>query len=138
MAFDEILADRVRSSLAYHLVACVEKRMMGGLCFMVSGKMCLGVVDQRLMVRLDPEIYADSLNKTGCTPMDFTGKPMRGFVFVRPEGHRSKKQLESWIELALEFNPRAKASQRRRTAGKSSSRRSRTGRTSGRNKGSAT
>ena len=90
MAYDEELADRVRRIFADRSVAFEEKRMMGGLCFMVDGKMCVGVEKERLMVRIDPEIYDEALGRKGCVPMDFTGKPMRGFVFVNEEGIDSK------------------------------------------------
>lgn len=118
MAFDERLAERVRSEFSRREVAFDEKRMMGGLCFMVDGKMCVGVDSNRLMVRLAPEVYDEALTRRGCGPMDFTGKPMRGFVFVSPEGMRSAHELGTWIDAALEFNPRAKAS-RSRTSKKS-------------------
>lgn len=113
MAFDEQLAERVRSEFARRSVTFEEKRMMGGLCFLVDGKMCLGVEGERLMVRFDPAIYEAALKRVGCGPMDFTGKPMRGFVFVAPEGSRSAKQLRAWFDDALEFNPRAKSSRSR-------------------------
>lgn len=116
MAFDERLADRVRRVFNDRHVIPEEKRMMGGLCFLVNGKMCIGILQQRLMVRLDPEIYEQALTRPGCVPMDFTGRPMRGFVFVNPGGHRSKRNLESWLSLALDFNPRARASPRRTAA----------------------
>jgi TfoX/Sxy family transcriptional regulator of competence genes len=114
MAFDERLAKRVRDLFAARGVSVEEKRMMGGLCFMVNGKMCVGIAGTQLMVRLDPAIYEESLRKPGCVPMDFTGRPMRGFVFVNPEGTSSSKSLELWIDVALEFNPRAKASSPRK------------------------
>ena len=87
---------------------------MGGLTFMVNGKMCVGVVRDDLMVRLAPEVYEAALERPGCREMDFTGKPMRGFVFVGPEGLRTEEQLEYWLELALTFNNAAKASKKRR------------------------
>ena len=87
--------------------------MMGGLCFMVNGKMCLGVSDQRLMVRLDPAVEVESLQLRGCKQMDFTGRPMKGYVFVHPEGIETDTQLLHWVNLALEFNPKAKASKKR-------------------------
>lgn len=87
-----------------------EKRMMGGLCFLVDGKMCVGISEQRLMVRLDPAIYEASLARPGCQKMDITGRPMRGFVLVHPEGTDDQSSLEHWMDLALEFNPRARAS----------------------------
>jgi TfoX/Sxy family transcriptional regulator of competence genes len=124
MAFDEDLAERVRRSFAERVVHFDEKRMMGGLCFMVDGKMCVGISDDRLMVRLDPDEYDKALGRKGCVPMGFTGRPMRGFVFVTPAGTASRDELELWIELALDFNPRAKASPRKpRTNGRSASQR---------------
>jgi len=112
MAYDEDLAMRVRRLLSDRNVSFDEKRMMGGLCFMVEGKMCLGVETDRLMARIDPEIYDEALRRPGCTPMDFTGRPMRGFVFINPDGLRSGRDLDHWLSLALEFNPTAVASTR--------------------------
>jgi hypothetical protein len=122
MAYDEELAWRVRRIFADRNVAFEEKRMMGGLCFMVDGKMCIGVEKDRLMVRIAPEIYDDVLGRKGCVPMDFTGKPMRGFVFVNEEGIASQRDLERWLDLALEFNPRAVASKKKSVTPKSRSR----------------
>jgi hypothetical protein len=116
MAFDERLARRVRDVLHDGGVVFEEKKMMGGLCFMVNGKMCIGVEKDRLMARIDPEGYEAALGHRGCIPMDFIGRPMRGFVFVTPEGTKTRTDLKSWIALALEFNPRALASRRPRNA----------------------
>jgi hypothetical protein len=113
MAYDEQLADRVRRIFDKRNIAFEEKRMMGGLCFMVDGKMCVGVEKKRLMVRLDPDIYDDLLSRRGCVPMDFTGRPMRGFVFVNDEGIATARKLGSWMSLALEFNPRAVSSKKK-------------------------
>ena len=114
MAYDEQLASRVRNVFEKRKVAFTEKRMMGGLCFLVDDKMCVGVEKERLMVRLDLEIYEQVLKRKGCVPMDFTGRPMRGFVFVKAEGFSADRDLTSWLELALEFNPKAKSSKKRR------------------------
>jgi len=114
MAYDEQLATRVRNFFNRRAVPFEEKRMMGGLCFLVNGKMCVGVEKQRLMARIDPDFYDASLKRKGCTPMDFTGRPMRGFVFVNPNGLGSARDLASWLDLALQFNPRAKSSKKRR------------------------
>ena len=114
MACDERLAERVRRFFDELGVACEEKQMMGGLCFMVDGKMCVGIDKQRLMVRIDPDVYESALGRRGCVPMDFTGRPMRGFVFVNLEGLKSKRDFEAWLTLALEFNPRAVSSKRKR------------------------
>lgn len=113
MAFSEKLASRVRGVLA-GAPRCVEKKMMGGLTFMVNGKMCVGILKDDLMVRIDPEMHEKALARKGCREMDFTGKPMRGFVFVGPGGTSTKKSLESWVALALDFNTRAKASRSRK------------------------
>ena len=110
MAIDEKLAARVREVFTGRGVAVEEKRMMGGLCFMVDGKMCVGVDGNRLMVRLDPAIYEESLKQPGCVPMDFTGRPMRGFVFVNSDGTKSESSLQDWIKLALDYNPQARSS----------------------------
>lgn len=116
MAFNERLAERVRGLLAEREVTFEEKPMMGGLCLLVDGKMCLWIEKERLMVRIDPEIENWALKRKGCHPMDITGRPMRGFVFVTKEGTKSKQDLMSWVELALEFNPRAVASKKRKKA----------------------
>src|SRR5688500_6641076 len=111
MAYNENLADRIRTELSA-LRKVEEKKMMGGLTFMVNGKMCVGVVSDDLMVRLAPEEYEKALERKGCREMDFTGKPMRGFVFVDNEGTKTKKDLEYWIDLALAYNKKAKASKK--------------------------
>jgi TfoX/Sxy family transcriptional regulator of competence genes len=116
MAFDEKLAGQVRRLFEDLSVPYEEKRMMGGLCFMVDGKMCVGVHGQRLMARIDPDVYESALSRKGCTPMDFTGRPMRGFVFVGSDGLATKRELESWLRLALEFNPRAVSSKTKQRA----------------------
>lgn len=103
MVYNEKLADRVRKALV-HQKAVEEKKMMNGLTFMVNGKMCVGILKDDLMVRLNPEIYENALQKKGCREMDFTGRPMKGFVFVSPKGTGNKKDLSYWIGLALDFN----------------------------------
>ena len=108
MAYSESLAERVREALPKRKDVA-EKKMMGGLTFMVNGKMCVGVSKNELMVRFDPEIYNKVLTKKGSRPMDFTGKPMKGFVFVGPAGTASKKDLSYWVDLALDFNKRTKS-----------------------------
>jgi TfoX/Sxy family transcriptional regulator of competence genes len=113
MAYDTSIADRVTDWLTARGVPFETKKMMGGLCFMVHGKMCLGVAGDRLMVRLDPAVEAESLQRPGCKPMDFTGRPMRGYVFVHPEGMETEVEFRHWVNLALEFNPKAKSSKER-------------------------
>ncbi len=113
MAYNEALAQRVREALASQS-RVEEKKMMGGLTFMVNGKMCAGIVRDDLMARLDPEVYETALTKKCCREMDFTGKPMKGFVFISSDGTNRKADLDYWIELALEFNKKAKASKKRK------------------------
>ncbi len=116
MAFDPALAERVRQWFHRNGVATEERRMMGGLCFMVDGKMCLGVESDRLMVRLDPAIYDSALQRPGCRPMEFTGRPMKGFVWVLAEALATDRNLHGWVALALDFNPRAKSSKSAKSA----------------------
>ena len=113
MAYSEQLAEKVRSAFK-NVPRVEEKKMMGGLTFMVNGKMCVGVSKNDLMVRLDPAVYDTALKKKGCRPMDFTGKPMKGFVFVSSDGTSGKKDLGYWINLAIDFNKKAKASKKRK------------------------
>lgn len=116
MAYDELLEQRIRRFFGAKRIKTVVKRMMGGLCFMVKGKMCVGVEKDRLMARIGPEAYDSALTRRGCRPMDFTGRPMRGFVFVEPEGLASEKELAYWLELALSHNPTAKKSAKRKSS----------------------
>ena len=113
MAYNEILADRLRSHLAAQ-EDLEEKKMMGGLTFMVTGKMCVGIVKEDLMVRLNPDIHDQAIEQNGCREMDFTGKPMKGYVFVSPEAVESEKALSYWVNLALVYNPLAKASKKKK------------------------
>ncbi len=114
MAYDEYLADRVRQVFSERHVQAEEKRMMGGLCFMVNDKMCAGIVGETLMARIDPAIYAEALERPGAREMDFTGRPMKGFIFVEGEGIDSDEDLERWLDLCLDYNPRAKQSRKKK------------------------
>ena len=113
MAYDELLADKIRQILFDKSVMFDEKKMMGGLCFMVDNKMCAGIVKDELMARIGPDKYEDSLNTEGCREMNFTGRSMIGYVFVDPEALYNNKELEYWIQLCLDFNPFAKSSKKR-------------------------
>jgi TfoX/Sxy family transcriptional regulator of competence genes len=114
MPYNEKLAARVREIIAATHDAVEEKKMFGGVCFMVNDKMCVGVEKERLMVRLDPLRYEDALLQEGCTPMDFTGRVMKGYVFVSTDALRTKKQLGYWVQLALDYNAVAKASKKKK------------------------
>ena len=115
MAYDEKLADRIREKLAHFPdEALEEKHMFGGICFMIKGKMCIGVVKDEMMCRIDPDLTEQVLEKTGCRYMDFSGKPMKGYFFISEEGMHSKKDFQYWIDLCLDFNTRAKASKKKK------------------------
>jgi len=101
MAYDDTLADRVREALSGEL-GLTERRMFGGLAFMLDGHMCCGVVDSDLMLRLGPEGADDALERPHVRPMDFTGRPMSTMVFVEPAGLRGKALL-GWIDAAVRF-----------------------------------
>jgi hypothetical protein len=88
--------------------------MMGGVTYMVDGKMCVGVVKDFLMARIGPEIYEEALKKEHVREMDFTKRPLRGYVFVEPEGWDMDEDLEYWIGLSLTYNPFAKSSKKKK------------------------
>lgn len=114
MAYNEYLAERIQRVLNEQKILFVEKKMMGGLTFMVDDKMCVGVVKENLMARIDPEIYEEALTKKGCREMNFTGRPMKGFVFIEPEGIDLDEDLEYWVKLCVEYNPKAKSSKKKK------------------------
>lgn len=120
MAYDEFLADRVRQILRQKSIVSEEKKMMGGLCFMIDGKMCFGMhIDKNsgsslLMARVGIDQYEKALSKPHCSEMTFTGRSMKGYVFVSAEGIDSDMELESWIQMCLDFNPLAKSSKKRK------------------------
>ena len=102
MVFSEVLAQQIRDVL-YPLTAAEEKKMFGGLTFMVSGNMTVGVIRDELIVRVGLENYQASLRKLGADLFQPTGKPMAGWVAVAPDGHQTDEDLKGWIKLALEF-----------------------------------
>jgi TfoX/Sxy family transcriptional regulator of competence genes len=112
MAYDFDLADRIRECIV-HLSNIEEKEMMGGLAFMYNDKMCVGVIGEELMARIDPDEFESAIEKTGCRPMDFTGRPMKGWIMVDYEGMKRNADLEYWISLAVNYNSRAKASKKK-------------------------
>lgn len=109
MSYDETLAMRIRDLLADR-TDVVEKRMFGGLCFMVNGQMCCGLTKTDFMVRVGREQYDDALSRPHARPMDFTGRPLVGMVYVAPEGLRTRAALASWIKRGLTFVSSAPAS----------------------------
>ena len=112
MAYDEKLANRIRERLA-NLPVIDEKEMMGGLAFMVNDKMCVGVIKDEMMCRIDPELHESVIELTGCRTMDFTKKPMKGWIMADEHVIRTSKEFEYLITLALEFNSRSKSSRKK-------------------------
>jgi TfoX/Sxy family transcriptional regulator of competence genes len=102
------LADRVREALA-DAGELEEKRMFGGLCFMVNGKLCIGTKETAIMCRIGPDEYPIALEKSGCRPMWHGSKAMTGYVFVDEEALRTKKDFDYWINASLAYNKIAKA-----------------------------
>lgn len=111
MAYNEKLADKIRGALM-EFPEVEEKHMFGGVCFMLNGKMCVGVMKEEMMCRIDPEMKEEILQKTGCRQMTFTGKPMKSYVLVDEEGMKTKKMFDYWIGLCVAFNSKAKASKK--------------------------
>ncbi len=102
MAYDDGLAERLRGALEEQRDVS-EKKMFGGLCFLVDNKMCVGIVKSELMVRVGAERHAEALRQPHARPMDFTGRPMKGFVYVAPEGFDSERQLAWWVGLGVSY-----------------------------------
>ena len=100
MAYDEGLAERVRGVLAER-TDVAEKRMFGGIAFLLRGRMCVGIVKQDLMVRVGKDAHAELARRPHARPMDFTGRPMQGFLFVGPDGIESDADLETWVGHAV-------------------------------------
>lgn len=110
MAYNELLSDRVRLSLKSLKTGFEEKKMFGGVCFLVDDKMCVGIINNDLMVRVDPEYQDKFLAENGCRVMDFTNRPMKGYLYVSPEGVDLDEELDKWVKRCLDFNPKAKSS----------------------------
>lgn len=114
MAYNEKLAHRVREIIAAVEINIEEKKMFGGLCFMVNGKMCVGIKEKSIMVRINPDKFDDALEMEGCKPMIHGGKTMKGFLFVDEMVLNTKKKLEYWIRLTLDFNKIVKAGKKKK------------------------
>ena len=112
MPYSEDLANRIRHSFE-NLSNMIEKEMMGGLTFMYNDKMCVGIIKDELMCRIDPTLHEESVEKMGCRTMDFTKRPMKGYVMVDESGMKSKTDFDYWINLALDYNKRAKSSKKK-------------------------
>ena len=105
MAYNIELADRVREYLANASeLKITEKRMFGGLAFLVDEKMCINVSGDNLMLRYNPDLEEEVTAKTGWLPMTMKGKQMDGFCYVEPEGFRKTDDFDYWMKISLEYN----------------------------------
>lgn len=102
MVYSETLAKRIRESIKGKR-NITEKKMFGGLAFLLKGKMFCGIIKDDLMIRTGSEEYENALSKPYARPMDFTGKPMKGFVYVSSDGCKTTKSLSDWISLGLDY-----------------------------------
>ena len=121
MAYDEGLAERIRGALE-DARDVTEKRMFGGVAFLLRGKMFVGIVKDDLMVRVGPEGYEAALTQPFARPMDFTGTPMAGDVFVAPDGTDEDDVLEDWVRRGLRFAATLKPSAKKPSAKKAARR----------------
>ena len=102
MAYDQQLANRVRRAVGPR-PNVTEKKMFGGLTFLLEGRMFCGIVKDDLMVRVGPERYEAALGEAHVRPMDFTGRPMDGYIYLGPGGSRTEKAVEKWVERGAAF-----------------------------------
>ncbi len=120
MAYNEFTAQRIAKILAQKEVAFTDKKMFGGICFLVDDKMLCGThIDKKsgeefLLCRIGDEEYQTVIEKDECIPMEFTGRPMVGFVYVLESGCRNDKDLAYWIQLCLDYNPFAKKAKKKK------------------------
>ena len=120
MSYDEKTAERVRRILSLRLDV-VEKKMFGGLCFMVNGGMCCGLTSTAFMVRVGPDRYEEALAQPHARPMNFTGRPLTGMVYVDPAGYKTDVALAKWVQRSVDFVsglPEKKSSRPRRRPAK--------------------
>jgi TfoX/Sxy family transcriptional regulator of competence genes len=114
MAYDTRLADRIRTVVRGRK-GVSEKEMFGGIAFLLDGKMFIGIVKNDLMVRVGPDRHQEALAKAHVRPMDFAGRPMRGYVYVAPAGCRDARALAGWIDWSAAFTATVKKSAKRPT-----------------------
>lgn len=103
MAYDESLAARIDARLAARGDSCASKKMFGGIAWMHREHMFIGIVKDELMVRVGPDAQDAALSRKGVRPMDFTGRPLKGYVYVESAAFRTSKQLDSWIGAGMDF-----------------------------------
>lgn len=102
MAFDEGVAQRIREVIGER-PDLIEKKMFGGIGFMLRGNMACGVIKDDLIIRVGPEGYEDSLAQSHARPFDFTGRPMKGWIMVGRDGYEADKDIKTWVQKGVDF-----------------------------------
>ena len=114
MAFNETLAERIRFYfIDQYFYTVEEKKMMGGLTFMLNGKMCVGVFKDNLMCRIDPAEHAEAIEENGCSTMEFNNKGLHGYVLIEEAALHNIETFAYWMQKSIAFNPQAKASKKK-------------------------
>ena len=113
MAYNEKLTNRIRESLA-GIPDVEEKSMFRGVAFMVDGKLCLSAGDDEMMCRIDPGIHAEVIKREGCRTVIMKGQEYKGYVYIHEDSIKSKRDLDYWVNLALDFNKIAKATPKKK------------------------
>jgi len=111
----DLLFERIRNILIVREVDWIEKKMMGGITFMIDDKMCFGTYKGGLLCRIDPLERDRLLNTTTAEIISQNGREMKGYVHIQPAGYESDEELDFWISKCLEFNPKAQSSKKKRT-----------------------
>ena len=120
MAYNNKLVEKIEKVFLKKEAAVDGKKFMGGFCFFMDKKMCVGLdvnketKKDRLMARIGEDAMEAAFKNKGCKPMDITGRPMKGFVFVDPEGFATEKDLDYWVQLSIDHNPYAKSSKKKK------------------------
>ncbi|MGE0525480.1 MAG: TfoX/Sxy family protein [Parachlamydiales bacterium] len=113
MAFDAELADRIRKIFEAKKMAVTERKMFGGLSFLLRDKMCCGVLGSKLAARIGPDQYEKALRTPGVKPMDFTGRSLKGFVYVEAKAIKNDKNLNHWVEVSADYVSKLRKTKKR-------------------------
>lgn len=114
MAYNEHLAERIEKVLKEKKALFSQKKMMGGLCYIMDDKMLCGIIKDDLMARVGKENYKASLEEEGCEEMTFTGKPLQGFVLVKADAIDMENDLSYWVQKCIDYNPLAVSSKKKK------------------------
>ena len=114
MASDPLTLERLQRALQIRKVEYYEKRMFGGVCFMVDDKMCFGTYKSGIMFRVDPELTAQLVAREGVDQMEQGGHSMKGFLLVEPHAYDRDEDMDFWIDLCLAYNPQANVAKKKK------------------------